>query len=130
MKQQIFKFFYITYRKIITTTYAEFKANSDVNVDVNVDYEKVYEYVMKQKELNPHEKLVKVGNNIVTCYNGKTCETLSFLKQDMLGLNTLSIIKDCLNLIGRDKFDFDYDLDDQKVYETINNSTLEKVSLV
>ena len=37
------------------STYVEFKANSDVNVDVNVDYEKVYEYVMKQKELNPHE---------------------------------------------------------------------------
>jgi tRNA threonylcarbamoyl adenosine modification protein YeaZ len=37
------------------STYAEFKANRDVNVDVNVDYEKVYEYVMKQKELNPHE---------------------------------------------------------------------------
>lgn len=63
-------------------------------------------------------------DNITTCYNGRTCETLGFLKQDLLGLNTLSIIKDCLNFIGRKSFDFDYDLDDPNVYETINKSTL------
>lgn len=67
---------------------------------------------------------LKIESNVVTCYNGRTCESLGFLKQDMLGLNTLSVIKDCLHLIGKEKFDFDYDLDDPKVYETINQSTL------
>jgi tRNA threonylcarbamoyl adenosine modification protein YeaZ len=37
------------------STYIEFKNNNEVNILVDVDYEKVYEYVMKQKELNPHE---------------------------------------------------------------------------
>lgn len=80
--------------------------------------------LISDKPITDYISTLKVGNNIVTCYNGKTCETLSFLKQDMLGLNTLSIIKDCLNLIGKDKFDFDFNLDDSNVYNTINNSTL------
>ncbi len=37
------------------SSYSEFKENNDVITDVEIDYEKVYEYVMKQKELNPHE---------------------------------------------------------------------------
>ena len=37
------------------SNYSEFKENNDVITDVEIDYEKVYEYVMKQKELNPHE---------------------------------------------------------------------------
>ena len=73
---------------------------------------------------NLPSRFMEVGKNIVTCYNGRTCDTLSFLKQDMLGLNTLSIIKDTLNLIGKTKFDFDYDLDDPNVYNIINKSTL------
>ena len=80
--------------------------------------------LISDKPITEYISPLKVGKNIVTCYNGRTCETLSFLKQDMLGLNTLSIIKECLCLIGKDKFDFDYDLDDPKVYETINQSTL------
>ena len=80
--------------------------------------------LISDKPITEYISPLKVGKNIVTCYNGRTCEALSFLKQDMLGLNTLSIIKDCLCLLGKDKFDFDYDLDDPKVYETINYSTL------
>ena len=80
--------------------------------------------LISDKPITEYISPLKVGKNIVTCYNGRTCESLSFLKQDMLGLNTLSIIKECLCLIGKDKFDFDYDLDDPKVYETINHSTL------
>jgi tRNA threonylcarbamoyl adenosine modification protein YeaZ len=37
------------------STYTEFKNNNEINTSVNVDYEIVYEFVMKQKELNPHE---------------------------------------------------------------------------
>lgn len=80
--------------------------------------------LISDKPITEYISPLKVGKNIVTCYNGRTCEALSFLKQDMLGLNTLSIIKDCLCLLGKDRFDFDYDLDDPKVYETINYSTL------
>lgn len=80
--------------------------------------------LISDKPITEYISPLKVGKNIVTCYNGRTCEALSFLKQDMLGLNTLSIIKECLSLIGKDKFDFDYDLDDPNVYKTINKSTL------
>lgn len=80
--------------------------------------------LISDKPLTEYISTLKSRDNIVTCYNGKTCEQLSFLKQDMLGLNTLSIIKDCLELIGKEKFDFDYDLDDPKIYKTINHSTL------
>ena len=76
------------------------------------------------KPITDYISTLKIGDNIVTCYNGKTCDALSFLKQDMLGLNTLSIIKECLELVGKKSFDFDYDLDDPKIYETINKSTL------
>lgn len=67
---------------------------------------------------------LKTEGAIVTCYNGALCDKNGFLKQDMLGLNTLSIISDCLKFVGRKKFDFDYDRDDPKVYETINKSVL------
>ena len=80
--------------------------------------------LISDKPITDYISTLKVVKNIVTCYNGRTCDTLSFLKQDMLGLNTLSIIKDTLNLIGKTKFDFDYDLDDPNVYNIINKSTL------
>lgn len=80
--------------------------------------------LVSDKPMTDYISTLKADNNIVTCYNGRTCESLGFLKQDILGLETLSIIKDCLSFIGKNKFDFDYDLDDPKVYETINQSTL------
>lgn len=80
--------------------------------------------LVSDKPMTDYISTLNVKDNIVTCYNGRTCEQLGFLKMDMLGLNTLSIIKDCLNFIGRKSFDFDYDLDDPKVYKTINKSTL------
>lgn len=80
--------------------------------------------LVSDKPMTDYISTLNVRDNIVTCYNGRTCEQLGFLKMDMLGLNTLSIIKDCLNFIGRKSFDFDYDLDDPRVYETINKSTL------
>ena len=80
--------------------------------------------LISDKPIDEYISTLKTGDNIVTCYNGRVCEENGFLKQDMLGLNTLSIIKDCLSFIGKNKFDFDYDLDDPNVYTTINNSTL------
>ena len=63
--------------------------------------------LISDKPITEYISPLKVGNNVVTCYNGRICESLSFLKQDMLGLNTLSIIKECLSLVGKEKFDFD-----------------------
>lgn len=80
--------------------------------------------LVSDKPMTDYISTLNAKDNIVTCYNGRTCETLGFLKQDLLGLNTLSIIKDCLSFIGKKTFDFDYDLDDPNVYETINKSTL------
>ena len=80
--------------------------------------------LVSDKPMTDYISTLNAGGNIVTCYNGRTCESLGFLKQDLLGLETLSIIKDCLSFLGKKKFDFDYDLDDPKVYETINKSTL------
>lgn len=80
--------------------------------------------LVSDKPMTEYISTLKVGGNIVTAYNGRVCDQLGFLKQDLLGLQTLSIIKDCLEYIGKDSFDFVYDLDDPKVYETINKSTL------
>lgn len=80
--------------------------------------------LISDKPITDYISTLRVGGDTLTCYNGKTCESLNFLKQDILGLNTLSIIKDCLLLIGKEKFDFDYDLDDINIYNTINKSTL------
>ena len=46
--------------------------------------------LISDKPITEYISPLKVGKNIVTCYNGRTCESLQFLKQDMLGLNTLS----------------------------------------
>lgn len=80
--------------------------------------------LVSDKPMTEYISTLNADSNIVTCYNGRTCEALGFLKQDLLGLETLSIIKDCLGFLGKKSFDFDFDLDDPKVYETINESTL------
>lgn len=80
--------------------------------------------LVSDKPMTDYISILNAKDNIVTCYNGKTCEELGFLKQDLLGLNTLSIIKDCLGFINKKTFDFNYDLDDPNVYKTINESTL------
>ena len=80
--------------------------------------------LVSDKPMTDYISTLNAQDNIVTCYNGRTCEDLGFLKQDLLGLESLSIIKDCLSFIGKSKFDFDCDLDDPNVYKTINKSTL------
>lgn len=80
--------------------------------------------LISDKPMTDYISTLKTEGAIVTCYNGTTCDKNGFLKQDMLGLNTLSIISDCLKLIGKDKFDFDCDMDDPNVYDTINKSVL------
>ena len=64
---------------------------------------------------------LKINGLETICYDGRTCEKLGFLKNDMLGLSTLTIIQDCLNLIEGD-ISFPSDLNDPKVYDIINQS--------
>ena len=80
--------------------------------------------LVSDRPMTDYISTLNADKNIVTCYNGRTCESLGFLKQDLLGLETLSIIKDCLSFLGKKTFDFNYDLDDPNVYQTINKSTL------
>lgn len=80
--------------------------------------------IVSDAPLTDYMSTLNSNDSVVSCYNGKVCESIGFLKMDMLGLQTLDIIKDCLTFIGKKKFDFDYDLDDTNVYKTINKSTL------
>lgn len=61
----------------------------------------------------------------VTLYTGTQLESLNFIKFDILGLKTISVIKNCLKLINEElSFEDLYknlDLTDDKVYEMIRN---------
>jgi DNA polymerase III alpha subunit len=62
-------------------------------------------------------------------YNTDNCqldkidtESVNLLKMDCLGLRTLSVIQDCLDLIGKDRqWMIDYPLDDMKAFDVINS---------
>jgi len=65
--------------------------------------------------------------NGVDCIDadGRTCDSLGFLKQDLLGINTLTIVSDCLDLLlNQVTLPSPYEFNDPKVFETINKSTL------
>ena len=49
-------------------------------------------------------------------------ESVNLLKMDCLGLRTLSVIQDCLDLIGQDReWLVNYPLDDKKAFDVINS---------
>lgn len=49
-------------------------------------------------------------------------ESVNLLKMDCLGLRTLSVIQDCLDLIGKDReWMVNYPLDDKKAFDVINS---------
>lgn len=65
--------------------------------------------------------------NGVDCIDsdGKTCDSLGYLKQDLLGINTLTIVSDCLDLLfNKVTLPKPEEFNDPKVFETINKSTL------
>ncbi len=65
--------------------------------------------------------------NGVDCIDvdGRTCDGLGFLKQDLLGINTLTIVSDCLDLLfNQVTLPKPEEFNDPKVFETINKSTL------
>lgn len=81
-------------------------------------------FLISDKDIENYIGFLQVNGTLVSCYDGRMCEDQGFLKQDILGVNTLTVVQNCLNLIGKTSFDFEYDLDDPKVYETINKSCL------
>lgn len=74
------------------------------------------------KPVEQYDSVVRV--NSVNCIDndGKTTDSLGFLKNDLLGLNTLDIISDTINLLPNVNLPKQYN--DPEVFKTINKSTL------
>lgn len=69
-----------------------------------------------------YTSILKINGVQCLDIDGRTCDSLSMLKQDMLGLNNLTIIADTLKLNPHIKLPNTYD--DIKVFQTINKSQL------
>lgn len=69
-----------------------------------------------------YTSILKINGVQCLDIDGRTCDSLSILKQDMLGLNNLTIIADTLKLNPHIKLPNTYD--DIKVFQTINKSQL------
>ena len=74
------------------------------------------------KPVEYYDSIVKVNGVECLDNNGKTCDNMGFLKNDLLGLGTLTIIADCLELLPDVSLPTSYE--DPAVYDTINKSTL------
>lgn len=73
-------------------------------------------------DIEHYTSIIKVNGVECIDIDGRTCDSLSMLKQDMLGLETLTVIADAMNLNKNIILPDTYD--DPKVFETINNSQL------
>ena len=69
-----------------------------------------------------YTSILKINGVECLDIDGRTCDSLSMLKQDMLGLNTLTIVADAMDLNKHIKLPSTYD--DERVYDTINKSQL------
>lgn len=71
-----------------------------------------------------HDSILRINGVDCLDNDGKTCDSLGYLKQDLLGINTLTIVSDCLDLLMLDKNILPTEFTDSKVFQTINKSTL------
>lgn len=78
--------------------------------------------IILDKPVEYYDSIVQVNGVKCLDNDGKTCDYQGFLKNDLLGLTTLSIIEDCLDLLPDVELPTDYN--DVNVFETINKSTL------
>lgn len=69
-----------------------------------------------------YTSILKINGVECLDIDGRTCDSLSMLKQDMLGLNTLTIVADVMELNKNISLPTTYD--DEEVYKTINKSQL------
>ncbi len=77
--------------------------------------------INSENELWEKIPLCRIGDKIATQYSMDYLEKVDLIKFDFLGLKTLSVIHKTFELINQ-KIDFNtIDLNDQKVYETIQN---------
>ncbi len=78
--------------------------------------------VICDKPVDDYVPLFKSGDSVVTQYYKGWVEALGLLKMDFLGLRTLTVIADAVNMIKRKDPDIDImkiDVDDQKVYKML-----------
>lgn len=69
-----------------------------------------------------YTSILKINGVECLDIDGRTCDSLSMLKQDMLGLNTLTVVADAMDLNKNIVLPTTYD--DENVYKTINKSQL------
>lgn len=69
-----------------------------------------------------YTSILKINGVECLDIDGRTCDSLSMLKQDMLGLNTLTVVADAMDLNKNIVLPTTYN--DEKVYKTINKSQL------
>jgi len=79
--------------------------------------------IVCDKPLDEVIPLYKNGDDIMTQWDGPTCEKVGLLKMDFLGLRTLTIVQRALDLIEKEtgkRIDLEkIDMGDQKVYQQI-----------
>lgn len=78
--------------------------------------------IITDKPIEYYDSIVKVNGIECLDNNGKTADSMGLLKADLLGLNTLTIIDNCLQLLPNVSLPTEYD--DSAVFKTINESTL------
>lgn len=81
--------------------------------------------IILDKPVEYHSSILRINGVDCIDSDGKTCDSLGYLKQDLLGINTLTIVSDCLDLLfNQVVLPKPEEFDDPKVFETINRSTL------
>ena len=67
-------------------------------------------------------------DKIITEWEGHKLEPAGYLKMDLLGLKTLTVIRKCLTAIGKDiNFIYNLPFDDEKVYENFRAGKTEAI---
>ena len=78
--------------------------------------------IITDKPIEFYDSVVKVNGVECLDNNGRTADAMGLLKADLLGLNTLTIIADCLTLLPNVSLPTEFN--DPAVFDTINKSTL------
>ena len=76
--------------------------------------------VITKNPVNTYVPLYLNDNNVVTQYTMTTLEELGLLKMDFLGLRTLTVIRECEDIVKKTRgidITYDKDFNDKKVYE-------------
>ena len=76
--------------------------------------------VITEKPVSDYVPLAKSDSFVVTQFNMTVIEELGLLKMDFLGLRTLTVIQDTINLVKQNRgidVEFDKEMADPKVYK-------------